>query len=57
MSRFNKEKLYISYYNQETTVDTFRNRLFLDGEFYKDFTKLGINTMEDALSHTITQIR
>ncbi|XP_031265974.1 uncharacterized protein LOC116124385 [Pistacia vera] len=57
VSRFNKEKISIPFYNPETTVDAFRKVLLSDGEFYKEVTKLGYTTMEDALARAVIQIR
>ncbi|XP_031272660.1 uncharacterized protein LOC116131157 [Pistacia vera] len=57
VSRFNKEKICIPACNLETAVDAFRKGLFSDGELYKEFTKLGCITMEDALPRAVIQIR
>lgn len=48
MLKANKEKVSILYCNQKTVVDTFRKGIFLNGELYKDLTKFGVNTMEEA---------
>ncbi|XP_031247982.1 uncharacterized protein LOC116105714 [Pistacia vera] len=57
ISRFNREKISIPACNPETTVDAFRKGLLLDGELYKELTKLGCTAMEDALVWAVIQIR
>ncbi|XP_031249152.1 uncharacterized protein LOC116106985 [Pistacia vera] len=57
VSRFNNEKISIPSCNPETAIDAFRKGLFLDGKLYKDLTKLGYITMEDALARSVIQIR
>ncbi|XP_031273168.1 uncharacterized protein LOC116131644 [Pistacia vera] len=57
VSRFNKEKISIPSCNPETAVDAFRKGLLPDGELYKELTKLGCTTMEDALARAVIQIR
>ncbi|XP_031284990.1 uncharacterized protein LOC116143690 [Pistacia vera] len=57
VSRFNKEKISIPSCNPETAVDAFRKALLPDGELYKELTKLGCTTMEDALARAVIQIR
>ncbi|XP_031257473.1 uncharacterized protein LOC116115458 [Pistacia vera] len=57
VSRFNKEKISIPACNPETAVDAFRKGLLPDGELYKELTKLGCTTMEDALARAVIQIR
>lgn len=57
VSRFNKEKISIPSCNPKTAVNAFRKCLLLDGELYKDLTKLGCTTMEDALARAVIQIR
>ncbi|XP_031281897.1 uncharacterized protein LOC116140397 [Pistacia vera] len=57
VSRFNKEKISIPSYNPETVVDAFRKGLLPNGELYKDLTKLGCTTIEDALARVVIQIR
>ncbi|XP_031253835.1 uncharacterized protein LOC116111825 [Pistacia vera] len=57
VSGFNKKKIFIASCNPETTVDAFRKRLLPDGELYKELTKLGCTTMEDALARAVIQMR
>ncbi|XP_031247646.1 uncharacterized protein LOC116105353 [Pistacia vera] len=57
VSRFNKEEISIPSCNPETAVDAFRKGLLPDGELYKELTKLGCTTMEDALARAVIQIR
>ncbi|XP_031247768.1 uncharacterized protein LOC116105495 [Pistacia vera] len=57
VSRFNKEKTSIPSCNPETAVDTFRKGLLSNGELYKELTKLGCTTIEDALARIVIQIR
>ncbi|XP_031253904.1 uncharacterized protein LOC116111885 [Pistacia vera] len=57
VSKFNKEKISIPACNPETVVDTFRKGLLPNGELYKELTKLGCTTMEDALARVVIQIR
>ncbi|XP_031274879.1 uncharacterized protein LOC116133306 [Pistacia vera] len=57
VSRFNKEKISIFSYNPKSTIDAFRKGLLLDGELYKELTKLGCTTMKDALARAMIQIR
>ncbi|XP_031267370.1 uncharacterized protein LOC116125798 [Pistacia vera] len=57
VSRFNKEEISIISCNLETTVDAFKNGLLLDGELYKELTKLGCTTMKDVLARATIQIR
>ncbi|XP_031276068.1 uncharacterized protein LOC116134515 [Pistacia vera] len=57
VNRFNKEKISIPACNLETAVDAFRKGLLPNGELYKELTKLGCTTMEDALALAVIQIR
>ncbi|XP_031265624.1 uncharacterized protein LOC116124051 [Pistacia vera] len=57
VSRFNKEKISIPSCNLETAVDAFKKGLLPDGELYKELTKLGCTTMENALARATIQIR
>ncbi|XP_031251982.1 uncharacterized protein LOC116109890 [Pistacia vera] len=57
VSRFNREKISIPSCNPKTAVDAFRKGLLPDGELYKELTKLGCITMEDALAQVVIQIR
>ncbi|XP_031260630.1 uncharacterized protein LOC116118808 [Pistacia vera] len=57
VSRFNKEKISILSCTLETTVDAFKKCLLPDGELYKELTKLGCTTMEDALARAMIRIR
>ncbi|KAL5573698.1 hypothetical protein UlMin_023295 [Ulmus minor] len=57
VDRFNREKVSIPFYNQETAADAFLKGLLPDGELYKDLTKFNCSTMEDALARAWTEIR
>ncbi|KAL5569099.1 hypothetical protein UlMin_025674 [Ulmus minor] len=57
VGRFNREKVSISFCNQETAADAFRKGLLPDGELYKDLTKFNCSTMEDALARAWIEIR
>ncbi|XP_031267808.1 uncharacterized protein LOC116126246 [Pistacia vera] len=57
VSRFNREKISIPSCNPETAVDAFRKGLLPDEDLYKELTKLGCTTMEDALARAVIQIR
>ncbi|XP_031282174.1 uncharacterized protein LOC116140726 [Pistacia vera] len=57
VSRFNREKISIPSCNPKTAVDAFRKGFLPDGELYKELTKLGCTTMEDALARAVIQIR
>ena len=47
---FNREKVSIPFYNQETAVDAFWKGLIPEGDIYKDLTKINCSTMEDVLA-------
>lgn len=57
MGQFNREKVSISFCNQETTVDAFYKGLFPDGELYKDLTEFNCSIMEDVLACAWIEIR
>ncbi|KAL5581265.1 hypothetical protein UlMin_013707 [Ulmus minor] len=57
VSRFNREKVIIPFYYQETAVDAFRKGLLPDGELYKELTKFNCTSMEDVLARAWVQIR
>ena len=50
MGWFNRKKVSIPFYNQETVVDAFYKALLPDRELYKDLTKFNCSTMEDVLA-------
>lgn len=54
---FNREKVSIPFYNQETATYVFWKGLLPDGELYKDLTKFNCSTMEEALARAWTKIR
>ncbi|XP_031270932.1 uncharacterized protein LOC116129326 [Pistacia vera] len=57
VSRYNRERISIPACNPETAVDAFRKGLLPDGKLFKELTKLGCTTMEDALAQAVIQIR
>ncbi|XP_062075032.1 uncharacterized protein LOC133779045 [Humulus lupulus] len=57
VGRLNKEKVFITHCNQDTTISAFRKGLRYDSDLYKELTKYPCKTMEDVLTKAWAHIK
>lgn len=56
-SRFNREKIYITDYENNIAIEAFRRGLLAHSELYKILTKCSYPTMKEVLSKASEQIK